>query len=421
MNQPVENQTNQGIVVSLMSQPDPGPESALLESADKHLYPNYAQPRLVISHGHGAQLFDTTGKRYIDLFAGIAVSTLGHAHPKLTHALFEQAQKLIHLSNHFYNEPNLRLAEKLCQLSGYDRAFFCNSGTEANEAAFKLARRYFYDQGAKERNLILAFDNSFHGRTIGSLTATGQKKYREGFGPIGGVVHVPFGDLSLTKASMNERVAAIVVEPIQGEGGVIPAPPGFLRGLRDLCDEAGAFLIADEIQTGVGRTGTFLCSEQAGVKPDLVTLAKGLGGGFPVGALLCPERLSTALPKGSHGTTFGGNPLSSSAALAVLDVITEEDLVSAVRERSISLEKQLDTLVEKHPCLSLRRGMGFLQGLVLRSPEQGPEILSALREAGVLLTFAGGTTLRITPPLNITQEELAEGLTLLDQILGDFS
>lgn len=419
MNLPVENPENQGIVLPLMSQPDPARDlSDLLASAEKHLYPNYAQPPLVMSHGKGGRLFDTSGKSYIDFFAGIAVCSLGHGHPRLVAALSRQVQQLIHVSNYFYTAPNLKLAEKLCQLSGYDRAFFCNSGTEANEAALKMCRRSFFEKGQTERDIIIAFDNSFHGRTLGALTATGQKKYREGFGPIAGVLHVPYGDLEALRGQMNDRVAGVIYEPIQGEGGVIPAPDGFLQGMRELCDLSGALLIADEIQTGVGRTGTFLCSEQAGVRPDIVSLAKGLGGGFPIGALLCTERLAGALPKGSHGTTFGGNPLASTAALTVLEVLSDEHLMDDVKQKGATLTAELDELVKKHSCLSARRGQGLLQGLVLKSPEAGPEILSTLREAGVLVTFCAGTTLRITPPLTITNEELVTGLGLLDQVLG---
>lgn len=396
-------------------------EAELVDDAGAHLYPNYAQPGLVIDHGQGAQLYDLSGKRYIDLFAGIAVSSLGHNHPALVRAISGQATKLIHLSNHFYNEPNARLSKRLCELCGMDRAFFCNSGTEANEAALKLARRYFFDRGQPERHVIVAFDQSFHGRTMGALAATGQAKYRTGFGPLAEVRHVAYGDLEAARAVMDDRVCAIIVEAVQGEGGVVVPPAGFLRGLRGLCDEWGALLIADEIQTGVGRTGTFLAFEHEGISADIVSLAKGLGGGVPIGAVLCKERLEKTLVPGSHGSTFGGNPLASAAALAVVTELMDHGLLGRIRALTPILEERLEQLVRKHSCIVGRRGSGLLQALVLRDPAQGPAILSDLRQAGVLVTFAGGTVLRITPPLVITDQELDLGLTLIDGVLEKYS
>ncbi len=420
----VEKEKNRGIVAlgmerSLSSSPTLATptDAELLEGASAHLYANYAQPALIMEHGEGATLFDRAGRRYIDLFAGIAVSTLGHGHPRLTAAVSEQARKLIHLSNYFYNEPNVELCTRLCDIAQMDRVLFCNSGTEANEAALKLARRYFFDRGETERHVILAFDNSFHGRTMGSLAATGQAKYRHGFGPLAEVRHVSFGDLDAVRAAMDGQVAGIIVEPIQGEGGVVPAPDGFLAGLRAICDDSGALLIADEIQSGVGRTGTFLALHQDHVQADIVTLAKGLGGGIPIGAMLCKEKLGKTLVPGSHGTTFGGNPLASAAALAVLRELVEGRLIERVRTLSKALEGKLDALVDKHEALSKRRGRGLLQGLVLSDPTQGAALLSRMREQGVLVTFAGGTTLRITPPLTISDEELQEGLAIIDQVL----
>ena len=420
----VENADKSGIVpleMTLSAQEITPSDAQLLSDAGAHLYPNYAQPALVMERGQGSVLYDRAGRRYLDLFAGIAVSTLGHAHPRLVAAISEQAGRLIHLSNHFYNEPNTRLAPLLCQLTGMDRAFFCNSGTEANEAALKLSRRYFFDQGQRERHVVIAFHNSFHGRTMGALAATGQQKYRKGFGPLPEIHHVEYGDLAATQAVLDDRVAAIMVEPIQGEGGVVVAPAGFLQGLRELCDRSGALLITDEIQTGVGRTGAILATAAEGVTADIVTLAKGLGGGVPIGAMLCQERLGKTLVPGSHGTTFGGNPLASAAALAVLSEILESHLLNKVVVQGARLEARLDQLVAKHTCLVSRRGRGLLQGLVLRDPEQGNAILSALREAGVLVTFAGGVALRITPPLIISDDELEEALTIIDQVLESFS
>ncbi|HYP87905.1 MAG TPA: acetylornithine transaminase [Polyangiaceae bacterium] len=384
-----------------------------------HLYPNYRQPPLVIARGEGARLWDAAGKQYFDLFGGIAVSTLGHGHPRLVAAIAEQAKQLIHLSNYFYNRPNVELAAKLTRLTGMDRAFFCNSGTEANEAVLKLARRYFWAKGEKDRLRIIAFDNAFHGRTLGALAATGQPKYKDGFGPLPGVTHVPYGDVARVRQEMGPDVAGILVESIQGEGGVLPAPPGFLQELRDITDEAGALLLADEIQTGVGRTGKFLGFEHDGVKADVVSLAKGLAGGVPIGAMLCRAHLAEALPPGSHGSTFGGNPLASAAALAVLDVLENEGLLEAVQARGAELGERLNALAQKYPKLVAgARGRGLLQALVLKDDVDARAVLGRLQEAGVLVTIAGAQALRFTPPLTITAGELSAALEIIDRVLG---
>lgn len=384
-----------------------------------HLYPNYRQPPLVIVRGEGSRLWDAAGKQYFDLFGGIAVSTLGHGHPRLAAAIAEQAKQLIHLSNYFYNQPNVELARKLTALTGMARAFFCNSGTEAIEATLKLTRRHFYARGEKERLRVIAFDNAFHGRTLGALAATGQPKYKDGFGPLPGVTHVPYGDVARVRQEMGPDVAGILVEAIQGEGGVLPAPPGFLRELRDIADEAGALLLADEIQTGVGRTGRFLGFEHDGVQADVVALAKGLAGGVPIGAMLCRAELAEALPAGSHGSTFGGNPLASAAALAVLDVLEKERLLEAVEQRGAELAGRLTALATKYPKLvQTTRGRGLLQALVLKDEVDARALLGQLQDAGVLVTIAGGQALRFTPPLNITPAELGAALDVIDRVLG---
>ena len=384
-----------------------------------HLYQNYRQPPLVMTRGEGSRLWDAAGKQYFDLFGGIAVSTLGHGHPVLAAAIAAQAKQLIHLSNYFYNQPNVELAAKLTRLTGMDRAFFCNSGTEANEAVLKLARRHFFAKGQADRVRIIAFDNAFHGRTLGALAATGTPKYREGFGPLPGVTHVPYGDVARVRQEMGPDVAAILVESIQGEGGVLPAPPGFLQQLRDIVDEAGALLLADEIQTGIGRTGKFLGFEQYGVKADALTLAKGLAGGVPIGAMLCKKELGEALPPGSHGSTFGGSPLASAAALAVLETLEKENLLQAVQERGAQLAERLVVLTKKYPKLvATSRGTGRLQALVLKDDVDARGVMSKLQDAGVLVTIAGGQALRFTPPLNISSAELNGALDLLDKVLG---
>jgi len=384
-----------------------------------NLYPNYRQPPLVLVRGEGSRVWDAAGKQYFDLFAGIAVSTLGHGHPRLALAIAEQAKRLIHVSNYFFNQPNVELAAKLCRLTDMDRAFFCNSGTEAIEASLKLARRHFFAKGERDRWRIIAFDNSFHGRTLGALAATGQAKYKDGFGPLPGVAHVPYGNVARVRQEMGPDVAGILVEAVQGEGGVLPAPPGFLQALRDIADEAGALLIADEVQTGIGRTGKFLGFEQDGVRADVIALAKGLGGGVPIGAMLCRAALSEALPPGSHGSTFGGNPLASAAALAVLEAIEQEHLLDAVQQRGAELSARLSQLAEKFPRLvATTRGRGLLQALVLKDEVDARALLGKLQDAGVLLTIAGGQALRVSPPLNISPEELGAALDVVERVLA---
>ena len=394
-------------------------DRGLVELGQSWLYPNYRQPPLVLVRGEGCRLWDDTGREYLDLYAGIAVSTLGHAHPALVRAISEQAAKVIHLSNYFFNEPNVRLAEKLCALTGMARAFFCNSGAEAMEAMLKAARRHFHAQGTTDRLRIVAFDNSFHGRTLGALAATGQQKYRDGFGPLPGVTHVPYGDVQAVRDAMGPDVAAILFEPIQGEGGVLPAPAGFLKELRKIADDAGALLLADEIQTGVGRTGRFLACQLDGVKPDAVALAKGLAGGVPIGAMLCGARLVDALPPGSHGSTFGGNPLASAAALAVLDVLERERLIEGVVEKGAHLGRRLTRLAHKHERVADRpRGHGLLWALPLRESVDARQLLGNIRESGVLLTLGGAQALRFSPPLTVTTEELDQGIEVVDRVLG---
>ena len=392
----------------------------LVNLGQEYLYPNYRQPPLVLARGEGSLLWDTDGKRYLDFCAGIAVSALGHAHPNLVRALSEQAARLIHTSNYFYNEPNVLLAQKLCALTGMDRAFFCNSGTEAIEASLKLVRRHFFVRGEKERYRIIAFHNSFHGRTLGALAATGQDKYKDGFGPLPGVTHVPYGDLAATRAALGPDVAAILLELVQGEGGVLPAPPGFLKELRALCDASGTLLALDEIQTGVGRLGTFLACQEDGVVPDVVALAKGLGGGVPIGAMVCRAALAEALPPGSHGSTFGGNPLASAAALAVLETLESEKLVTRARELGGTLGRGLAKLAERHPKLAeLARGRGLLQVLLLRESVDARAVLGTLQNRGLLLTLAGGRALRFSPPLVVSQAQIDEALVILDGVLGE--
>jgi acetylornithine/N-succinyldiaminopimelate aminotransferase len=394
-------------------------QAALVEIGQSYLYPNYRQPPLVLVRGEGRRVWDAAGKSYLDLYAGIAVTALGHGHPDVIAALRRQAERLGHVSNYYFNEPNVLLARELCQRTGFARAFFCNSGTEAIEALLKLARRHYFNQGQTKRYNIIAFERSFHGRTLGALAATGQAAYRDGFGPLTGVIHVPFGDADAVAARLDDTVAGVLVEPVQGEGGVTPAPRGFLEQLRRLTEASGALLLGDEIQTGVGRTGRFLAFEHAGVKPDAVALAKGLGGGVPIGAMLTQKHLETALPPGSHGSTFGGNPLASAVARAVLARIDADKLVDKARDSGNYLGERLMGLAKSHPAsVESSRGLGLLQALVLKPAVNARALLESLRSAGVLLTVAGGTALRFSPALNIERSEIDEGVTIVDRVLS---
>lgn len=390
----------------------------LVELGRRFLYPNYRQPGIVLSRGQGAQVWDVGGKRYLDFYAGIAVSVLGHAHPALVSAIAEQAGRLLHVSNYYFNEPNVRLAEKLCRAAGMHRAFFCNSGTEAIEASLKLVRHHFWTTGQPERLRVIAFQNSFHGRTLGALAATGQPKYRDGFGQLPHVTHVPYGDAEAVDAAIGPDVAAILVEPVQGEGGVLPAPTGFLAKLRKVADAHGAFLIADEIQTGVGRTGAFLAFQRESVVPDVVALAKGLGGGVPIGAMLCRAALASALPPGSHGSTFGGNPLASAAALAVLETLEREGLVEKAEQRGEVLRVGLRRIADRYSNrVATTRGPGLLQALVLAEHVDARAMLARLQEAGLLVTIAGGQALRFSPALVTTEAEIHEALAIVERVL----
>jgi acetylornithine/N-succinyldiaminopimelate aminotransferase len=400
-------------------------QEELVQIGHRYLYTNYRQPPVVMQRGAGVEVWDVAGKRYLDFLAGVAVNALGHASPDIARTLAEQSTRLLHVSNYFFNEPNILLAEKLCAVTGMDRALFCNSGTEAIEAVLKLTRRHFYNLGQTERHTILAFERSFHGRTMGALAATGQAGYREGFGPLGPVVHVPFGDLEAVARALSAQrgsassVAGVLFEPVQGEGGVLPASTQFVKGLRALCDESGALLLADEIQTGVGRTGRFLGVHHFDVRPDVIAMAKGLGGGFPIGAMLCTEALAGALPPGSHGTTFGGNALASSVGLTVLDVIERDGILGNVERMGAYLDEQLQALVRKHPAKVVStRGLGLLRALELSSALDARVVLGAIRDAGVLLSIAGGSSLRFSPPLIVSQSQIDEAVALVDGVLG---
>ncbi len=337
---------------------------------ENHVFSTYAQPEIELVRGEGVRLFDTAGRDYIDCTSGIAVNALGHSHPHLVAALKAQADGLWHLSNIFKIPGQEKLAARLCENSFADRVFFANSGAEAMECAVKTARRYHYSRGNPQRVNIITFEGAFHGRTLAMITAGGQAKYLEGFGPRApGFIQLPFGDHEALKAAVDENTAAILVEPIQGEGGIRPVPPQCLRGLRQMCDEHGILLIYDEIQTGMGRTGKLFAHEWAGAAPDIMAVAKGLGGGFPVGACLATEEAASGMTAGTHGTTFGGNPLAMAVGNAVMDIMLEPGFLEHVREMGKLLRQHLAELVDRFPdVVEGVRGTGLLQGLKARIP-----------------------------------------------------
>ncbi len=385
---------------------------------DQVMVPNYAPAAVIPVRGQGSRLWDQDGREYVDLAGGIAVTSLGHANPKLVAALTEQAGKLWHLSNVMTNEPALRLAQRLTGLTFADRVYLCNSGAEANEAAFKLARRWGSTQFGPHKHTIVAFDNAFHGRTLFTVSVGGQAKYTQGFEPLpGGIVHVPYNDLAALEAVMNSGVCAVVMEPIQGEGGVTPATLEFARGVRALCDQHQALLVYDEVQTGNGRTGKLFAHEHYGVTPDVLTTAKGMGGGFPVGAMLTTATIAEALAFGTHGSTYGGNPLASAVADAVLEEISKPETLANVEARSQQLRAGLEVLAQRHGLFEAPRGMGLLLGAPLVEAWSGraKDIVNAGLAEGLWMLVAGPNVLRFAPALNITEADVLEGLARLDR------
>jgi predicted acetylornithine/succinylornithine family transaminase len=365
------------------------------------------------------------GRRYLDMTAGIAVCCLGHSHPKLTAAIAVQAARLVHASNLYFIEAQILLAEALTSKSFGDRVFFCNSGGEANEAALKLARRYQQVVASKpEKVTIISTEGSFHGRTIATVSITGQEKYRKGFGPLFGPVrYVPYGDLDAMRAVLAEGTAcAVILEPIQAEGGILVPPPGYLRAVKEACVDTGTMLIFDEVQTGVGRTGTLFGYEQEDVTPDVMTLAKGLAGGVPIGAMIATEEAAKGFVPAAgeavtHASTFGGNALACAAALAVLDILESDGVLESCREAGHYLGRGLERLVERHPHLAVEaRGRGLLRGLAVKQDAVG--IVAAAREKGLLLSVAGTSVVRFVPPLIVRREHLDEALSILDEVLA---
>jgi succinylornithine aminotransferase len=392
------------------------------QTFDEVMVPVFSPASFVPDRGEGSRVWDTQGREYIDFAGGIAVTALGHAHPELLKVLHEQGAKLWHIGNGYTNEPVLRLAKRLEELTFADRAFFANSGAEANEAAFKLARRVAFERHGADKYEIVSFTQSFHGRTFFTVSVGGQPKYSEGFGPVpAGIVHLPYNDIEAARKAIGPQTCAVVVEPIQGEGGVIPADPAFLRALREACDQHGALLIFDEVQTGVGRTGFFYAYQDTDVTPDILTTAKSLGNGFPIGAMLTTNELAAHFKVGVHGTTYGGNPLASAIALKVVELISDPTLLAGVRSRSTALQEALATLNERFGIFTQVRGKGLLIGAELNEAFKGraKEFVTAAGKHGLIMLMAGPDVLRFAPSLIVPLDDLHEGLARLSRAIEE--
>ena len=383
-------------------------------ATDSVLLPTYARAPISFERGEGAWAITAKGERYLDFGAGIAVNSLGHAHPHLVKALTEQASRIWHTSNLFTMPEGERLARRLSEATFAERVFFANSGAEANECAIKMARKYHAAKGHPERYRIITFEGAFHGRTLATIAAGGQQKYIDGFGPkVDGFDQVPFDDEAALKAAIGQETAALMIEPIQGEGGLRSVPARMLRQLRELCDEHGLLLIFDEIQTGVGRSGKFFAYQLTGVAPDIMSVAKGIGGGFPIGACLATEEAASGMTLGTHGTTFGGNPLAMAVGNAVLDVILGEGFLDQVAQTSLRLRQQLAELKDRHPdVITEIRGEGLMLGLKLATPNM--DFVAAARDNGLIVVAAGDNVVRLLPPLIIGEEEVREAVKRLD-------
>jgi acetylornithine aminotransferase/acetylornithine/N-succinyldiaminopimelate aminotransferase len=388
----------------------------LMEWSAKYHTPNYGRTPLVLVRGEGTRVWDSDGKEYLDFTTGIAVTGLGHCHPVITGAIREAAATLLHVSNIFHNAPQVHLAKLLVEHSFADRVFFCNSGAEANEAALKVVRKYAKERLSTDRYEVIATNNSFHGRTLATVSATGQPKYHHGFEPLmPGFKHVPYNDLKAMERALDSRTAAILVEPIQGEGGVNIPDDGYLPGLRKLCDESGALLVFDEVQTGVGRTGKLWAYEHSGVEPDVMTLAKALANGIPIGAMLCREEVAAALTAGSHGSTFAGSAFVTSVALATLTTIIGDKIPDRAAQRGREMTDALRALQAKLPVIKQVRGKGCLIGIELSRPA-GP-VMDACRDAGLLVLTAGEKVLRLAPPLIVEPADCQRAIGIVADAL----
>lgn len=389
-----------------------------IEKSDKYIMKTYGRYPIVPVRGEGCRLWDVDGKEYLDFLGGVAVNNLGHCHPKVVAALQKQAAELIHCSNYYQIPQQIELAELLCSHSFADKAFFCNSGAEANEAAIKLARKYSRDTYGPERYEIITAADSFHGRTMATVSATGQEKVQRFFDPLlHGFTHVPFNDAAALEAAITVNTCAVMLEPIQGEGGVNMPSPGYFQAVREICDRHGLLLIFDEVQVGMGRTGTLFAYEHFGVTPDVMTLAKALAGGAPIGTMLAKDKFAAAFIPGTHGSTFGGNPLVCAAAIATIRTILEDGLLNRCEEIGEYLTGELKALGKKYPFVNEVRGVGLMIGMSLSIP--GAEIVKKGHERGVLLNVTHDTVLRFVPALIVTKQEIDTMITILDGIFAE--
>ncbi|WP_336935151.1 aspartate aminotransferase family protein [Vibrio cholerae] len=390
-------------------------------SFDEVMVPCYNPMEFIPVKGFGSRIWDQQGHEYIDFAGGIAVSCLGHCHPVMVQALTTQANKLWHLSNVMTNEPALRLAKKLAQVSFAEKVFFANSGAEANEAALKLARRYAADVYGPEKSEIIAFNQGFHGRTFFTVSVGGQATYSDGFGPKpGDIVHLPYNDLAALQAQISDRTCAVMMEPLQGEGGIISPSAEFVQAVRELCDKHNALLIFDEVQTGNGRTGDFYAYQGIGVTPDILATAKSLGGGFPIGAMLTTAKIAEHMKVGVHGSTYGGNPLACAVAEAVVDFVAQPEILAGVKQREQWMRAELEKINQKYHLFKEIRGKGLLLGAALNDEWQGRarDILVAAGKQGLMVLVAGASVVRFTPSLIISQQEIEEGMARLDKAIA---
>ena len=393
-------------------------KEAIIKEAEESVLHTYNRYQIVLDHGEGVYLYDTEGKQYLDFAAGIAVQALGYHYPGYDEALKAQVDKLLHTSNLYYNEPAAEAAEKLVRMSGMSRVFFTNSGTEAIEGALKAARKYAWLKDGRNDHEIIAMNHSFHGRSMGALSVTGNEKYQIPFRPlIGGIRFADYNNLESVKAQFNDRTCAVILETIQGEGGIYPATEEFLKGVKALCEEHDALLILDEIQCGMGRSGHLFAWQEYGVQPDIMTCAKALGCGVPVGAFVLNEKAALgSLVPGDHGTTYGGNPFVGAAVSKVLDIFEQDNIVEHAQKVGAYLEKKLDALVEQYDCIAARRGKGLMQGLVIQGRPVGEVVLKSMDE-GLLVITAGSDVLRLVPPLVITEDHVDEMVEKLERAL----
>ncbi|WGW00587.1 aspartate aminotransferase family protein [Vibrio sp. YMD68] len=401
-----------------------GKEKVERELFNEVMVPCYNPMEMIPVKGEGARVWDQEGHEYIDFAGGIAVSCLGHCHPAMVNALTEQGNKIWHLSNVMTNEPALRLAKKLTEVSFAEKVFFANSGAEANEAALKLARRWAADVHGPEKSEIIAFEQGFHGRTFFTVTVGGQAAYSDGFGPKpGDVTHLPYNDIAALEAHMSERTCAIMMEPLQGEGGIISPTNEFMKAVRELCDKYNALLIFDEVQTGNGRTGDFYAYQGLGITPDILSTAKSLGGGFPIGAMLTTSALAEHLKVGTHGSTYGGNPLACAVAEAVVDVVSQPETLAGVKEREALFRQGLAKINDKYQIFAEIRGKGLLLGAALNDQWQGRarDVLVAAGQHGLMVLVAGANVVRFTPSLVISPQEIEEGLAKLDAAIASLT